>query len=197
MAGQHAPATERNRAPILAALREVLPAAPRVFEVASGTGQHAAWFASQWPELRWWPSDPAPDALASIDAWRQPVADRVAAPILLDVTVGPWPDIEVDAVFCANMIHIAPWEATLGLLDGATRLLPAGAPLVLYGPYRRDGAHTAPSNQAFDESLRARDPRWGVRDLERVQAEAAARGLAADRVLPMPANNLIVVLRRT
>jgi len=196
MSGLHAPATERNRAPILDALRQILPPAPRVLEIASGTGQHAAWFAAQWPALRWLPSDPDPGALASIAAWRQPVADQVAPPIPLDVTRDAWPDLAIDAIFCANMIHIAPWEATPGLLDGAAALLPAGSPLVLYGPFRRDGAHTAPSNAAFDASLRARDPRWGVRDLEAVQREAVARGLVPDRILPMPANNLLVVLRR-
>lgn len=196
MAGRHAPATERNRAPILHALREILPAAPRVLEIASGTGQHAAWFAEQWSELVWFPSDADPESVASIEAWRQPVRDRVAAPILLDVQADPWPAFTVDAVFCANMIHIAPWSAALALFRGAAAVLPAGGQLILYGPFRRDGAHTAPSNVAFDASLRARDPRWGVRDLETVQTHAAACGLQSGTVMPMPANNLIVVLQK-
>jgi SAM-dependent methyltransferase len=193
---RHAPATERNREPILAVLLKVLPPSPRVLEVAAGTGQHAAYFAASITGLRWFPTDADPDALPSIEAWRAPVAESVAAPMLLDVARDPWPDLQVDAVFCANMIHIAPWEAALGLLRGAARGLPSGGPLVLYGPFRRGGAHTAPSNEAFDASLRARDPAWGVRDLEAVLHEAGARGLALDRVVEMPANNLTIVLRR-
>lgn len=196
MPARHAPATERNRGPILDILRRVLPPDPRVLEIASGTGQHAAWFAEHVPDLWWQPTDVDADALDSIAAWRQPVQHAVAPPQHLDVTRLPWPPIACNAIFCSNMIHIAPEEATHGLFDGAQQVLPAGAPLVLYGPFRRGGAHTAPSNVAFDASLRARDPRWGVRDLEWVVAQAAERDLSLDRVVTMPANNLSVVLRR-
>ncbi len=195
MTARHAPAAERNRGPILEVLRRVLPAGARVLEVASGTGQHAAYFAEHL-DVRWMPTDADPASLPSIQAWRGEVADRVAAPIVLDTTTDPWPDVAIDAVFCANMIHIAPWEATPGLFRGAASRLPPGGLVVLYGPYRRGGAHTAPSNEAFDASLRARDPRWGVRDLEAVVAEAEAHGLALAEIVEMPANNLTVVLRR-
>ena len=194
---QHAPAAARNRDPILAVLRRVLPARPGalVLEVASGTGQHAVHFAQALPHLHWQPTDLDPAALASIAAWVQEAGlSNLRAPQPLDVR-GAWPVDRADALFCANMVHISPWACTLGLLEGAARLLDVGAPLVLYGPYRRGGAHTAPSNAAFDESLRARDPAWGVRDLEAVVDHA--RGFALEEVVQMPANNLTVVLRRS
>ncbi|MCK6504043.1 class I SAM-dependent methyltransferase [Myxococcota bacterium] len=193
---QHAPAAERNRDPILAVLRRVLPARPGalVLEVASGSGQHAVHFAAALPHLRWQPSDQDPVARDSVAAWRAEAGlDNLLPPLSLDVR-GPWPVQAADAIFCANMIHISPWDCTLALLSGAAAVLPPGSPLVLYGPYRRGGAHTAPSNAAFDASLRARDPSWGVRDLEAVVAQA--RGFALDEVVEMPANNLTVVLRR-
>jgi SAM-dependent methyltransferase len=193
---QHAPAAERNRDPILAVLRRVLPARPGalVLEVASGSGQHALHFAAALPHLRWQPSDQDPVARDSVAAWRAEAGlDNLLPPLFLDVR-GPWPVAAADAIFCANMIHISPWACTLALLSGAAAVLPPGSPLVLYGPYRRGGAHTAPSNAAFDASLRARDPAWGVRDLEEVVAQA--RGFALDEVVEMPANNLTVVLRR-
>lgn len=193
---QHAPAAERNRDPILAVLRRVLPARPGalVLEVASGSGQHAVHFAAALPHLRWQPSDQDPVARDSVAAWRAEAGlDNLLPPLSLDVR-GPWPVQAADAIFCANMIHISPWACTLALLSGAAAVLPPGSPLVLYGPYRRGGAHTAPSNAAFDASLRSRDPSWGVRDLEAVVAQA--RGFALDEVVEMPANNLTVVLRR-
>ena len=192
---RHAPATERNREPILAVLRLVLPARGLALEIASGSGQHAVHFAAALPGLAWQPSDRDPESLASIAAWRDEAAlPNLRPPLLLDV-LAPWPVDRADALFCANMIHISPWSCTLALLDGAARILAPGAPLVLYGPYRRGGQHTAPSNAAFDASLRARDPAWGVRDLERVLAEAASRDLDLDRVVELPANNVAVVLR--
>ncbi|WP_109121940.1 DUF938 domain-containing protein [Azospirillum sp. TSO22-1] len=188
-----APATGRNRDPILAVLRRVLPARGTVLEVAGGTGQHAAHFAEALPDLVWQPTDPDPAHRASIAAWTEGLPN-VRPPLALDATRRPWPVERADAVLCINMIHIAPWAACLGLLAGAAEILASGAPLVLYGPYRRGGAHTAPSNAAFDANLRARNPEWGVRDLEAV-AHAAA-GFVLDEVVEMPANNLTVVFRR-
>ena len=195
---QYAPATARNRAPILAVLERVLPARGLVLEIASGTGEHAVAFAQALPSLVFQPSDVSPEALASIEAWRaHRGVGNVRHAIALDVHELPWvlPDLP-DAVLCINMIHIAPWSACLALLDGAAAALAPGAPLVLYGPYRAGGVHTAPSNAAFDASLRERDPRWGVRDQEEVVAEAAARGLVLEDVVEMPANNRTLVLRR-
>jgi hypothetical protein len=197
-ARRFAPATQRNRAPILAVIERVLPARGHVLEVASGTGEHAVAFASALPALVFQPSDVDPEALASIEAWRRHSALPNLRPVLaLDVHALPWPLRDPpDAILCSNMIHIAPWSACLALLDGAAAALASGAPLVLYGPYREGGAHTAPSNAAFDASLRERDPRWGVRDRDEVAAEAAARGLHLEEVVALPANNRILVLRR-
>ena len=197
-ARRFAPATRRNREPILAVLERVLPAGGLVLEIASGSGEHAVSFAGRLPALRFQPSDVDPEALASIDAWRAGAGLANLLPaIRLDVHARPWPLAQrPDAVLCINMVHIAPWSACLALLDGAAACLARAAPLVLYGPYREGGAHTAPSNAAFDASLRERDPAWGVRDLEVVVDEAAARGLALAEVVTMPANNRTVVLRR-
>jgi SAM-dependent methyltransferase len=193
---RRAPATERNRDAIAAVLRGVLPPHGLVLEVASGTGEHAAYFARLFPALTWQPSDPDPDALNSIAAWAADAdLPNLREPVQLDAS-GTWPFTQADAVLCINMAHISPWAATLGLLDGAARLLPSGAPLCLYGPYRRDGIPTAPSNEAFDRSLRERNPEWGVRNLEDVAAEAERRSLRLDRLVEMPANNLSVVFRR-
>ena len=181
-------------------LERVLPARGLLLEIASGTGEHAEAFARALPGLQVQPSDADPESLASIDAWRQHGGlANLRAPLRLDVHELPWrlPGIAaVDAVLCINMIHIAPWSACLALFDGAAARLAPGAPLVLYGPYREHGVHTAPSNEAFDASLRERDPRWGVRDLDEVRAEAAARGFALEEVVEMPANNRTVVLRK-
>jgi SAM-dependent methyltransferase len=192
------PAAERNREPIHAVLREVLPEAGTVLEIASGTGQHAAYFAPRFPNLLWQPSDPDPDALTSIEAWQADSgADNLLPPVFLDAASSSWPLDHAAALLCINMVHISPWTATQGLMRGAARLLPPGGPLVLYGPYRRAGVPTAPSNEAFDQSLRSRDPDWGLRDLETVQAEAAANDLRLDRLWEMPANNLTLVFRRS
>lgn len=190
---QHSPACERNRAPILEQLQALLPPSGLVLEIASGSGQHAVHFAAGLPGLRWQPTDADPVALASVAAWRAEAAlPNLLPPLALSV-LEPWPIAQADAVFCANMVHISPWECTLALLAGAARALSPGGRLVLYGPYRRDGQMVA-SNVAFDESLRRRDPRWGVRDLEALVA--AARGFSLERVIEMPANNLIVSLSR-
>ncbi len=192
---RHAPATERNRAPILEVLRRVLPPQGLVLEVASGTGQHAVAFAQALPGLTWQPSDPDPGLRASTRAWGVSVGvPNLRDPLDLDAAAADWPIERADAVVCINMIHIAPWTAALGLFAGAARLLPAGAPLLLYGPFRRDGRHTAPSNAEFDASLKARNPAWGVRDLGEV--ERAATGFTLAEVVEMPANNLTVLLRR-
>jgi SAM-dependent methyltransferase len=192
-----APAVARNRDPILDVLRGELPAQGLVLEVASGTGEHVVHFARAFPDLEWQPSDPFEDARRSIAAWSGAAGlANVRAPVALDAAAGIWPIAEADAILCINMVHISPWGATVGLLKGAGRLLPTGGLLYLYGPYRRGGRHTAPSNAAFDADLRARNAEWGVRDLEAVIAGAEANGLSLQGVVEMPANNLSVVLRR-
>jgi hypothetical protein len=192
-----APAVARNRDPILAVLREVLPAAGTVLEIASGTGEHAVHFAAALPHLVWQPTDPDAQARGSIAAHAAATGlANLLAPLELDASAPVWPVTRADALVSINMIHISPWRATQGLMAGAARVLPAGAPLYLYGPYRQHGRHTAPSNAAFDESLRARDPEWGVRDLDEVVALAAEHGLALQRSVAMPANNLSVIFRR-
>jgi hypothetical protein len=191
---QFAPATARNREPILAVLRRILPARGLVLEISSGSGEHATFFAPRLPELTWQPTDPDPAARASIAAWTaETQAATVRPPLELDARAPAWPLATADAVVCINMIHIAPWAATIGLFAGAKRILSPGAPLFLYGPFKRAGQHTAPSNAAFDASLRARDPQWGVRDLEAVQAVAETAGFGLREVFLMPANNLSVV----
>ncbi len=189
----HSPAAERNREPILAVLRTMLPATGRVLEVASGTGQHVVHFASALPGCHWQPGDPDAKAREAIDA-RVARAGllNVSSAIALDVESGPWPPGPFDAVFCANMIHIAPWSCTQGLLDGAARILKPGGSLLLYGPFLRDGIETAPGNVAFDADLRARNPAWGIRRLEAVGQMAAGLGLTRESVTEMPANNLLV-----
>jgi len=197
-ARQHAPATSRNAEPILAVLNEVLPPAGKVLEIASGTGEHAIHFAAALPGLDWQPSDPSAEARASIAAWAGEVnLANLASPLALDAAGSDWPIAAVDAVVCINMVHISPWAATVGLFAGSADVLPPGAPLVLYGPYRRAGVDLEPSNAAFDESLRQRDPAWGLRLLEDVVDLADRHGFALDRVVAMPANNLTVVFRRT
>src|SRR5882724_1743263 len=192
-----APAVARNRDPILAVLRDVLPAAGTVLEIASGTGEHAVHFAAALPHLTWQPTDPDSQSRRSIAAHAaQAGLANLLPPLELDASAPVWPVTRADAVVSINMIHIAPWRATQGLMAGAARVLPAGAPLYLYGPFRQHGLHTAPSNAAFDESLRARDPAWGVRDLDEVAALAAGHGLTLQRSVAMPANNLSVIFRR-
>jgi SAM-dependent methyltransferase len=195
--GLHAAATARNREPILEVLRRVLPARGSVLEIASGTGEHVAFFAGALPELRWQPSDASAVHLDSISAWCDASgAGNIAPALLLDVERQPWPVSHADAILNINMIHIAPWSATGALFDGAARVLAPAGVLYLYGPFKRRGQHTAESNQRFDERLRAEDPRWGVRDLDDVERVATAAGFGPAEVVPMPANNLSLVFRR-
>lgn len=193
-ARREAPAVARNRDPILEVLRRVLPARGLVLEVASGTGEHCAHFAAALPGLTFQPTEPEAEGRASCDAWCGGLPN-VQPALALDVTAADWPVQRAEAVLCINMAHIAPWAATLGLLRGAARVLEAGAPLVFYGPWIRAGVETAPSNLAFDASLRERNPDWGLRRLEDLVAAAAA-DFAAPEVIEMPANNVTLVLRR-
>jgi Protein of unknown function (DUF938) len=191
-----APAVARNRDPILAVLRRMLPSRGTVLEIAGGTGEHAVHFAAKLPSIAWQPTDQDTTALRSITAWRdQARLPNLLAPLELDVTQ-PWPVKRADAVVCINMIHISPWRSTEALMAGAAKVLPAGGILFLYGPYKENGAHTAPSNETFDASLRARNPEWGVRDLDDVRELAAMHGLDFSERVAMPANNLSVVFRR-
>lgn len=192
---RHAPATARNREPILEILRGVLPATGTLLEIAAGTGEHAVFFAAAFPNLQWQPTDGSADSLPSIAAWCEG-AENILPPIVLDASAPTWPLDRCDAILCINMIHISPFEATEGLMRGAGARLPSGAPLVTYGPYKIEGAHTAPSNASFDESLRARDPSWGVRDMAELETIAARSGLVLAERHAMPANNFTLVWRR-
>jgi hypothetical protein len=192
---QHAPATARNREPIREVLAKALPSTGTVLEIASGSGEHAVAFAGAFPALTWQPTDPSPAAVASIAAHRaEAELPNLAAPFILDVHAD-WTLERADAIACINMIHIAPWTATLALFAGASRLLVRDAPLFLYGPYIIDG-ETAPSNRQFDQSLRSRDPSWGVRELGEVKAVATDAGFALVDLIVMPANNHSLVFRR-
>ena len=194
---QFAPAVARNRDPILMVLRRALPAQGTVLETASGTGEHAAYFAASLPHLTWQPTDIDPEALASIAAHRAAAnVPNLLAPVTLDVTAPLWPVTRADAIVSINMIHIAPWAAAIGLMTGAGRLLQPGRTLYLYGPFKENGRHTAPSNAAFDAGLRARDPEWGVRDTGEVCDLAARQGFEFVERVAMPANNLSLVFRR-
>ncbi len=198
----HAPAAQRNRAPIAAVLADWLPAGGTVLELASGTGEHGLHFAACFPGLVWQPSDPDPQHRRSIEAYRLAEGGaNLRPPLDIDVTAPDWPlqDLPgegLDVLVCCNMIHIAPWAAAEGLFAGAGRYLKAGGGLFLYGPFRRRGVPTAPSNEAFDASLKSRNPDWGLRDLEAVTALAEAVGLAAPQVVEMPANNLSLWFER-
>lgn len=192
------PACERNKDPILRVLTRILPARGRVLEIASGTGQHVAHFARALPDLVWLPSDYEKQHRESIEErLREARLTNVEPPRDLNVLREPWPVDGLDAIVCINMIHIAPWEATEALVAGAARRLPTGGVLYLYGPYRRKDRPTEPGNEAFDASLRERDPSWGLRQLEVVQELCASHGLRFDEVVEMPANNLSVIFCRT
>jgi hypothetical protein len=194
---QHAPATVRNRDFILDVLRDVLPPKGVILEIASGSGEHVVHFARNLPALVFQPSDPDPDALLSIAAWVNATGvTNVRAPLALDASQSLLPIASADVIVCINMVHISPWNATLGLIRGAAAILPPASPFYLYGPYKREGFATATSNQAFDRSLRARNPTWGLRDLEVVAAMAQSVGFSAPVITEMPANNLSVVFRR-
>ena len=190
------PATARNRAPILDVLRRVLaPPVAQVLEIACGSGEHALHFSTGLPHLRWQPTDPDPAHVASAEAWRRLEGPENLLPARrLDVTEADWGLGPVDAIYVANMFHIAPWAATVGFFAGAARLLPSGGLAVSYGPYQVGGAHTAPSNAQFDASLRARDPAWGVRDIDAIAAVAA--DFVLEEQVAMPANNLTLIWRR-
>ncbi len=200
----------RNRVPMCTVLQQVLgEASAQVLEIASGSGQHGPYFCAAMKNLIWWPSDMGEAELRSIDVWRaREDTGRVRAPLRIDVTSGKWRAGQMadarpsdlperfDAILSMNMVHISPWETSEGLFEGAGHVLKSGAPLMLYGPFRHGGRHTAPSNAAFDASLRARDPRWGVRDAEALQAHAARHGLKLDEIIRMPANNETLLFRR-
>jgi len=192
-----APAATRNRQPIADVLAEWLPPGGLVLEIASGTGEHAIYFAERFPALDWQPSDIHQDALASINAWRAGAALRnVREPLVLDAASDDWPIECAEAVLSINMVHISPWESALGLLDGASRILRAGAPLILYGPWLSDDLPTAPSNLEFDADLKRRNPSWGLRRVEDFAAEGQRRGLRLAETRTMPANNMMLLLRR-
>ena len=193
----YAPAALRNRGPILDVLRAVLPDTGVVLEIASGSGEHVVYFAAHWPALIFQPTDPDPGAVRSIAAWVDAAGvANVRPPLLLDAAAPQWPVSVADAIVCINMIHISPWAAAEGLLRRAGAMLSAGAPLYLYGPFRRHVAPWAESNEAFDHDLRVRNPAWGVRQLETVADLAAAHGFGPPHIVEMPANNLSVIFRR-
>lgn len=192
----HAPAALRNRDAIAEVLARELPESGLVLEIASGSGEHIVSFAVYFPALRWQPSDPDPVARASIAAWGAEAAlSNLLPPLDLDASATDWPISSADAIVCVNMTHIAPWAATLGLLAGASRLLPFGAPLIVYGPFVMSGIETAPSNLAFDAQLKRMDPRFGLRAVEDIDGEAEKRGFTRTACHAMPANNLILVYR--
>ena len=190
-------ATQRNREPIAAVLADWLPTSGLVLEVASGTGEHAAYLAEHFCQLDWQPSDPDPAAINSIEAWRiDSDLANLLEPVVLDATAVTWPVESADALLNINMVHISPWEAAIGLIDGAARILPAGGPLILYGPWLVEGVETAPSNLAFDADLKRRNPAWGLRKVEDFAREAARRGLEFNDQRPMPANNVMLLFVR-
>ena len=192
-----APAALRNREPIAEMLREWLPPSGLVLEIASGTGEHAVHFAERFPRLDWQPSDIHPDALQSIAGWRkQSGLANVRAPLTLDAASSDWPIARADAVLSINMVHISHWASATGLIDGAARLLAPGAPLILYGPWLKEGVPTAPSNLDFDADLKRRDPEWGLRKVEDFAAAAEKRDFRLVDTRAMPANNMMLLLRR-
>lgn len=195
-ARRSAPAALRNLGLIGDVLAEWLPTSGIVLELASGTGEHALAFSRRFPTIVWQPSDAAPEALASIAAWRDEGPANLLAPLFIDAAASHWEVGPVDALLSVNMVHISPWASALGLLDGAARLLPPGAPLILYGPWIEEGVETALSNLAFDADLRARDSQWGLRSVALFAREAAARGLVLEQRRAMPANNIMLRLFR-
>jgi hypothetical protein len=195
-ARRSAPAALRNREPIAEMLEQWLPESGLVLEIASGTGEHAVHFAGRFPRLEWQPSDLHADALASIRAWRAEAGlPNMREPLTIDASSASWPIDEADAVLSINMVHISPWTSALGLLDGAARILSPRAPLIMYGPWIKDDVPTAPSNLAFDADLKRRDPAWGLRRVEDFAA-AGERGLRLIETRPVPANNMMLLLRR-
>ena len=193
------PAADRNKQPIFNMLREVLPERGSALEIASGTGQHVAWFAAGLPHWTWQPTDARPGALDSIAAYvEQQGLTQVRPPLLLDVMAPHWlpDDAKFDLIYCANMLHIAPWATCAALMRGSARHLAPGGVLITYGPYLEDDVQTSEGNLAFDQSLRAQDPAWGIRRREDVEREAARAGLKLSSRHAMPANNLLLVWAR-
>ena len=191
------PAAERNKEPILAVLKRLLPPAGTILEIASGTGQHVMHFARALPQLTWQPTDPDADLLEAIRARQHAMPlDNVRQPLTLDVLATPWPIARADAILCINMIHVAPWSAAQALFAHSRQLLAHGSLLILYGPFKRGGRHTAASNESFDASLRQRNPEWGVRDLDDVTALAEHSGFELRELVQMPANNCVVVFQK-
>ena len=193
-----APAALRNREPIAEVLKEWLPQTGLVLEIASGTGEHAVHFAKAFPRLDWQPSDIHTDALSSIAAWRaSEKLPNLREAVVLDAASGHWPIDQADAVLSINMVHISPWSAAIGLIAGSQRVLPDGGPLILYGPWLKDDIPTVDSNRAFDLDLRYRDPEWGLRRVEDFADAARQEGFQLEETRPMPANNLMLLLRRS
>lgn len=196
-ARRSAPAALRNREPIADVLADWLPVSGLVLELASGTGEHAVHFATRFPGLDWQPSDLHPDALESIAEWRELTGlPNLRPPLALDASSAAWPIDSADALLSINMVHISPWSSAIGLIEGASRILPPHGPLILYGPWLKDGVEPAPSNLAFDADLKRRDPAWGLRRVEDFAAAAADRGFALQQARDMPANNLMLLFRR-
>ncbi|MGH6729369.1 MAG: DUF938 domain-containing protein [Sphingomicrobium sp.] len=194
---RQAPAAARNVVPIGDVLADWLPGSGTVLEIASGTGEHALAFALRFPGLAWQPSDPDPQALASIEAWRNEGPPNLHPPLHIDVRSEEWLVDRADAILCINMVHISPWAASIGLLDGAQRILSTGGSLILYGPWLEAAVETASSNLAFDQSLRARDAEWGLRRVEDFAAEAASRDLVLADRRAMPSNNVMLRFDRS
>jgi SAM-dependent methyltransferase len=196
-AAKTAPAVARNREPILRVLREILPPSPLVLEIASGTGEHAVWFSRALPAVTWQPTDQDPEALKSIAAWREMSGSpNLLPPKPLDAAAKAWPIARADAVISINLVHIAPWVATEGLIAGAARVLSPGGLLLFYGPFREAGQHTGAGNAAFDADLRSQNPAWGIRNLDDITALARRHGFDPPERIAMPANNLSVVFHR-
>jgi hypothetical protein len=193
-----APAVQRNREPILAVLRDYFPASGTVLELASGTGEHGYFFCTHFPGLSWQPSDVDPVNLASIDAWRESSAvPNLRSALSIDLKqLQTLPTTIYDAAFCANLVHIAPWEVCKNLMRVVGSALKAGAPFVMYGPYKVNGQHTAESNVAFEQWLWNQDPEFGVRDMADVIEQASAQALAFVACIPMPANNFCLVFKK-
>jgi len=194
---RQAPAAARNVGPIGAVLVGWLPVSGLVLEVASGTGEHALAFSRRFPGLDWQPSDPDEEALASISAWQSDGPPNLLPPVYLNVRDPEWPVKWADVILCINMVHISPWEASVGLLDGAARSLDVGGSLILYGPWLESGVPTAPSNAAFDQSLKSRDPRWGLRLVDDFAAQAKLSGLVLIGRQSMPSNNIMLRFEAT
>ncbi|GAB5487972.1 MAG: DUF938 domain-containing protein [Parasphingorhabdus sp.] len=195
---KHAPATMRNRDAIVSVLSQILPETGTILEIASGTGEHAVYFGQKFPDLTFQPSDPDPECCRSIAAWtaREQV-ENILPPIQLDALENTW-DIKAPVtILCINMIHIAPWEAAIGLFNHAAKMLSVGAALYLYGPYFRDGVEPAEGNLSFERSLKSRNLQWGIRDVADMDTLAEKTGFKREQLIEMPANNISLIYRKT